>query len=229
MNWDRAVRTLCLVALTVALIWGVIWRLAPALQAWGNSAPGPTKPTVDAATAMIEFIDRPCASVDAKGHLLPDGPICELNQAIHDIRKITTQSGKQVEQTGTIITAAAHNLDTVGESVKETAGHLNKTVDAATETLHGASATLQTINGQAGPLMQAYTQSGNDLDAILKDHAIHQTLDNVQSMTSSGAGILADSKLITDKFSHDYLTPVPWYKQPGKMITLGFDAALLAK
>jgi hypothetical protein len=195
-------------------VWGCfgLTRVAYiALEKWGDSAPGPTKPAVDSTTALLDFVRRPCASLDKDGHLLPDGPICELDQAIHDIRKITTASGKQVQQTGQLVDATAKTMETVGESVKDTASHLDKTADAGTETLQAASKTLDVgtttlaeVNDRAVPLMAAYTRSGEALDDLLRENAVplHTTLVHVAGMSESGDKMLVDAQWKTHRLLH---------------------------
>ena len=219
------------ITLAALSVWGCfgLTRVAyTAIEKWGDSAPGPTKPAVESTTALLDFVRRPCASVDAFGHLLPDGPICELNQAIHDIRKITTASGKQVQQTGQLIDATARTMGTVGESVKGTAGHLNKTADAATGTLNAATDMLgegkRTI-AAAQPLLSQLTANGaslqettDTLNDTLKRQAIGKLLDNA-------AGISGDFRTIADKATADFIRPVPWWQQPikksGQIIDIG--------
>lgn len=46
------------------------------------------------------------------------------------------------------------------------------------------------------------TTTVTDLDALLKDKALHQSIDNFQSMTSSGSSILADAAFETHKLAH---------------------------
>ncbi|MGP8269119.1 MAG: hypothetical protein ACLQLH_03550 [Terracidiphilus sp.] len=46
------------------------------------------------------------------------------------------------------------------------------------------------------------TATVTDLDALLKDKAIHQSIDNFQSMTTSGASILADGAFEAHKLAH---------------------------
>jgi uncharacterized protein YdbL (DUF1318 family) len=199
-------------------VWGFVGltRIGyTAIEKWGNSAPGPTKPAVESTTALLDFVRRPCASVDAAGHLLPDGPICELNQAIHDIRKITTASGKQVQQTGQLIDATARTMGTVGESVKGTAGHLNKTADAATGTLNAAADTLgegkRTI-AAAQPLLAQLTANGASLQATtdtlndtLKRKAVGEMLDNLAGITGHVDGMSSDLQVKL----HPILNPDP--------------------
>jgi uncharacterized protein YdbL (DUF1318 family) len=228
-----AAGAITLAALSVYGCFGLTRVAYTAIEKWGDSAPGPTKPAVESTTALLDFIRRPCASVDKDGHLLPDGPICELNQAIHDIRKITTASGKQVQQTGQLIDATARTMGTVGESVKGTAGHLNKTADAATGTLNAATDTLgegkRTI-AAAQPLLAQLTANGASLQATtdtlndtLKRKAVGEMLDNLAGVTAHGNAIAIDFQQVADKARADYLRPVPWWQQPIKHAGDVFD------
>ncbi len=210
--------------LTLGVIGRGFWR-------WGSAAPD-LAPTLTRMNATLDLIDRPCASVDAKGKLLPDGPICEIDQMIHDVRKITTSSGKQVEQTGQLINAATGNLNKAGDSVTELTEHLNKTADAATGltvALTGDANEAKTTIAGFQPLVAAYTQSGNDLDALLKDHAIHDTLTDLQVTTQNIGGITADLRQVSDKETAEFLKPVPWWKWPfkraGQFIDIGAAVA----
>jgi hypothetical protein len=77
------------------------------------------------------------------------------------------------------------------------------------------------------PLILNAGDAVEDIDGFIKRTS--PILANVDSMSASGAGIMANGKTVSDKITYDFTHPVPWYKQPGKIITLGFDAALLAK
>src|SRR5208282_270217 len=194
-------------ALTLGALWGGsgLTRIAyTALEKWGNSAPDAT-PTLTKLNATLDFVNRPCASVDASGHLLPDGPICELDEAIHDIRKITTASGKQVKQTGALVTAVASNLDTVGESVKQVAGRLTVTADAATGALGEAQGTI----AAGKPLLASLTRNSDDLNVMLKENApsLHLTLTSAADFTANASSITLDLRKVADKETADYLKP----------------------
>lgn len=108
---------------------------------------------------------------------------------------------------------------------------LKGTTDAGTQLELQAVTTLQTMDSKTGMLLDAYTASGRDLDALIQENSpsVRTVLQNSASMTGSGAGILADGKVVSDKITYDYTHPVKWYQQPWKLVTLGVDAALLAK
>lgn len=154
-----------------------------------------TREAIAASTATLEFINRPCMSLDAKGHLLPDGTLCQFNQAIHDMRKIVTQSGEQVKQTGLVITAASRNLDKAGDSVTDLTGHLTKTADAATETARSASATLQTANETIGALkapIAASTLAVQHFDALVTSDSLASAIEHADSTLGHVDGITGD-------------------------------------
>ena len=183
-----------------------------------------TRGAIAASTATLEFINRPCMSLDAKGHLLPDGTLCQFNQAIHDMRKIVTQSGEQVKQTGLVITAASRNLDKAGDSVTDLTGHLTKTADAATETARSASTALQTANETIGALkapIAASTLVLQHFDALVSNPIWLEAGKNIVGMTASGDLILADGSRVSKKFADDYTKKqTPWMR----FLHLGGDA-----
>lgn len=116
----------------------------------------------------------------------------------------------------------------VTAALTDEVGALHKTTDAATGLTQQLTTDARTANDtieDAQPLLEAYTQSGKDLDVILKDKAIHETFVNLQSATRSGAGILADGKKVADEATRKFLMPVPWWKQPiskgGELIDIG--------
>lgn len=212
-----AAGAITLAALSVYGSFGLCQHIIIAVDHWGNAAPGPTKPAVDATTDLLDLIRRPCASVDKNGHLLPDGPICEIDQAIHDIRKITTASGTQVQQTGQLIDATAKAMGTVGDSVKDTAGHLNKTADAATGTLNATTRFVDTltIDSQTAnrlltelqSLIASYTATGDDLDTAIKTANGIMASPNVTIMLANGAQFTTTAVQLEQKLAQCTLHP----------------------
>ena len=218
MNWNTAIRTAYLGMLTGAALWGGLSlypHLVRAVDAWGAAAPD-TAATIAKTNTLLDFVSRPCASVDAKGHLLPDGPICELNQAIHDIRKITTASGKQVQQTGRLIDSTTATMTEAGDSVKKVADKLSETAVATAGLTTEFTKTVATVNGRIPGLMDHADATVGDLDAILKDNAIHQTLASTAGITANFDGVTFDFARVTHKAAEDYLTPKPWYRKVGR-------------
>ena len=191
----------------------VSYYTAWALQRWGEASP---TATIAKMNDTLDSINAPCK--DFQGDYTC-GPIQQLSQTEKNVGILAARSAQQVQQTGVLVTAVAHNLDTVGEAVKDTAGHLDKTADAATGTLGEATDTLsegkRTISA-AQPMLAAYTQSGIDLDVLLKRKAIGDLLDNLAGVTAHGNAIAGDFQQVADKARADYLRPVPWWQQPIK-------------
>ena len=96
---------------------------------------------------------------------------------------------------------------------------LYKTTDAATGltmALTGDATEAKTTIAAAQPLLASYTQSGNDLDALLKDHAVRDTITDVEFTTQNLAGVTNDLRRVADKETEEFLKPVPWWKWPIK-------------
>ena len=100
------------------------------------------------------------------------------------------------------------------------------TDDAATANLDALSDPAKGLPA----MVASYTAAGDNLNAILRQKAIAEILANVDSMTGSGAEILADGKKVTDKATADYLAPQPWWKKAGRYASDAFDyGALFAR
>ena len=216
--------TLCLLA--VALSAGFFAWDSHQTQVALRASIAPVGATVAGLNQTIDLVNQPCNSVDAKGHLLPDGPICELDTAIHDIRKITTVSQQQVQQTGALVTATAHTLTTVGLSVQQTATALSGTATAATGTLQEGQRTLAAFQ----PVLGHADAAVADLDAALKADAgpFNATLVNVQNITGSTARITNDAERVADDATEKYFKPEPWYKKAVPALTVGAKIAAYA-
>lgn len=155
---------------------------------------------------------------------------CGLIPAVRDVAvnagAATVAMQRQIEQTEPLIQSAAI-------AVQDTSQHLNKTIDAATETTLQARTDLGTLNESLAatrPLIEAYTRSGNNLNALLERPAIPQLVDSAAALTSNAAGISADAKRIADKLTADYFSTQPWYKKIGRYASDAFDyGALFAR
>lgn len=155
---------------------------------------------------------------------------------LHEVNKAIVKAGDAVVSTQIQEQVATSHLNATLDGIQTIPGHVNTLVDSGSRTLDTATTTLASVSiltsevgSKVPPLLEAYTQTGDDLDALLKSHAVNDTLTNVDSMTASGAGILANGKTVSDKITYDFMHPVPAWKQPMKILQLGFDAALLAK
>jgi len=203
--------------LTLGVIGRGFWR-------WGSAAPD-LAPTLTKLNQALDTVNHSCAPG-------PCGTLANVDKLTVKIGDLAVTSQRQVAQSSAIVTAAAANLNKAGDSVTELTGHLNKTADAATGltvALTGDANEAKTTIAGFQPLVAAYTQSGNDLDALLKDHAIHDTLTDLQVTTQNIGGITSDLRQVSDKETAEFLKPVPWWKWPfkraGQFIDIGAAVA----
>lgn len=174
--------------------------------------------------STLEFINRPCASVDERGKLLQDGPICELDQAIRDLRKIATLSSNQVTQSGQLIQAATKTIGQVGTKVGEEIDALKGTTDAATGTAQELTKSLATLNDKdkglpaflaASTGLLANANGGvTDLRTFLKSNAVTEAAQNLSDMTFTGKDMLETADQVEQKATKHYLHPSknPWVR-----------------
>lgn len=201
----------------------------PALKIAAAGAQAALSPTgAGVPTLMNEARDitiallRPCKpGLPASCGLIP-----AVDQVAAATGSTTAAIGQQIAQTQPLIQSAA-------AAVTNTAGNLNKTIDAATGAVTQARDDLKSLDtpiSDAGPLLEAYTRSGRDLNAILERPAIGRLLDSSAAVTQNAAGISADGKKITDKLTSDYLSPQPWWKKVGRFASDTYDyGALFAR
>ena len=152
----------------------------------------------------------------------PCGLIPGMNATIGAIGSTVTTMQQQVAQTGTLITATAHNLDTVGDSVKQVAGSLSATAAAATGTLNAATDDVIAAKvpiAKMGPLLDAYTATGTHLDALLTNPAIPEMMKNGQAASGDFDEIAFDGRRIADDATKKYFTPLPWYRKALPYVT----------
>ncbi len=169
--------------------WGGWNQILVAVDQWGDSAPD-LKPTLD-----------------------------EVNKAAVKIGDEIVTTQLQERSTAPHITAAVDALKESAVHLSGTADSLSKTAAAGTGTLNAATEAIgegQRTIAAAQPLLAAYTQSGYDLDAILKRKAIGDILDNAAGLTAQGNAISADFRQVADKAREDYLRKVPWWEKPIK-------------
>ena len=196
-----AIASAALLGLAVWGCFGLNRHLIVALDKWGNAAPD-LKPTLDAIIG-------------------PRGTLHEVNKAAVKIGDAIVQTQLVERATTPHVTAAmdqfgaaAVHLSGTADALSGTAHAATGTLQAATETFGEGKRTLETFNAKAGPLLDAYTNAGNDFDALLKRKAIGDLLDNLAGATGQGNAILGDFRQVADKARADYLKPVPWYMQP---------------
>ena len=173
-----------------AIAWGA-WRvgvLADSVKVPDLSATvAKANSTLDVASATFASVNRPCAPG-------PCGTLAEANKAIVKVGDaiVTTQLQERAIAPATV--AAVDSLATI-------APHINPVFDSTRIAIDKASGTIDTINVKIGPMFDAYTQLGNNLNATLAENRLHiaSTLANVDGITANGNGILADVKVETDQ------------------------------
>lgn len=202
---------LCAIALTAAAIYGgfgITRHVIVAVDKWGDSAPD-LKPTLDAISG-------------------PRGTLHEVNKAVVKMGDavVTTQLQERAIAPATI--ATLNSLATIAPHANLVLDNSKLTLDAATQTAQALTDTLgegkRTI-AALQPLEASLTRNSDDINAVIRDNApsLHLTLQNAASMTSSGAGILADGKTVADKSTADYLKAHTKWGTVGARLWGGYD------
>ena len=138
------------------------------------------------------------------------GPILQASQTEKDIGILAARSAQQVQQTGTLVTAVAHNLDTVGDSVKTVASSLSETATAATGTLQSATATVDSLRVGLAPLYPASSAFLSHSDAAMTD--LDARIRAFAPLETNLTDVVGNVKVITSDFhvwSHPFLNPEP--------------------
>lgn len=152
---------------------------------------------------------------------------------IPSVRQVALNTGAATLAMKTEIDQTQPLIQNAALAVSSMSDHLNQTADAATAATLQARTDLFTLNGSIAatqPLLEAYTRSGNDLNAILERKAVTEIIDNFASTTGSLAGVMADGKKVTDKATADYLSPKPWWRKLGAYAGDTYDyGALFAR
>jgi hypothetical protein len=142
------------------------------------------------------------------------GTLYQANKAIVKVGDaiVTTQLQERAIAPHTI--AAVDGLKFAAAKLGNSADSLSKTADAATGLTVALTTDAQTANqtiAAAQPVLGQMGQDAADLDALLKDRAVTDTLTNVQFVTQNLGGITADFGRVTKKAADDYTTPrTPW-------------------
>ena len=201
---------------------GLTRHLIVAVDRWGTGAPSPGK--ID---AIADALTRPCGS----GH--PCGTLANLDKGITKIGDAIVTTQLEERAAAPHVIEAMDTFNVAAAKLGGSADALTGTAHAGTATLDAATANLDALGDPAKGLpamVASYTAAGDNLNAILRQKAIAEILANVDSMTGSGAEILADGKKVTDKATADYLAPQPWWKKAGRYASDAFDyGALFAR
>jgi hypothetical protein len=148
----------------------------------------------------------------------PCGTLANVDKVVVKVGDAIVQTQLVERGTSPHVIAAMDTLNASASKLGGTADALTGTAQGATQTLAAASTDLKTLDTSLTafpPLLERSTATVGDLDALLKDKAVYGTLDNVQSMTSSGSAILIDARTLADKTTGDILKPKPWWQKIG--------------
>ncbi len=172
----------CLIAAACLVGWAA-WR-------WGESAPGPTGAIVEGVAQVLAAVNRPCAPGPCGTLAVADKTITKVGDAI-----VTTQLQERAIAPHTLaavdaLKGSANALTATSQAATGSFRALDGSAYALTGTLHAATDTLHAAKAP----IDAFTTDAVDLDAILKDRAIHETLTNIAGMTDSGNKMLADAQ-----------------------------------
>ena len=215
MNWQTPkliAETLCLLAV----------GLSAAFFAWdthqtqvvirGEVGAIALPQTIQGLNAALDTINGRCGA----GH--PCGTLANVDKVVVKVGDAIVQTQLVERGTSPHVIAAMDTLNASASKLGGTADALTGTAQGATQTLAAASTGLKTLDTSLTafpPLLERSTATVGDLDALLKDKAVYGTLDNVQSMTSSGSAILIDARTLADKTTGDILKPKPWWQKIG--------------
>ena len=182
---------------------------------------------VQSAHDTLDAVNRPCGA----GELC--GLLAQANKTIVKVGDAVVTTQIQERKAAPHAIAAMDSLGSAAEKLGKSADSLSKTSDAATESAQALTITLDTANGallESKTAIQSFQRSGDDLDALLKDQAIHRTLDNIADTSGNVNRITFDAQRVSGKITDDFLTPKPWYKKVGKYAGDTFDVgAFLAR
>lgn len=211
-----AAGAITLAALSVYGSFGLCRHVIVAVDRWGSAAP-----TSGKTDAILDHINRPC-----KGASGPDacGTLAQINKTAID-------AGDAIVRTQLIERASQPHIISAMDEFGQTAKHLSGTADslsvtarAATGTLGAATDTLtegkRTI-AAAQPLMESYTRSGNDLDALLTRKSVGEILDHTAGITDHADVISSDAQRVSDDLTRRYFEKEPWWKKIGPFAEFG--------
>jgi methyl-accepting chemotaxis protein len=165
--------------------------------------------SLDGLSTTITSVNNTLTQINKSCAPGPCGTLANVNKTIVKIGDIAVTTQRQVAQTNTLIVATANSLSSVSS-------HVNKVADQATTDL----ATTNEIIAGLKPIEQHTDEAVENVNDILKDNAIHQTIDNLGTFTASLTGttqniqgITGDGKRVADDLTTKYFTPQPLWKK----------------
>lgn len=210
MRYYYAALVTALCALCVWGGFGLTKHLTEAIDRWGNAAPN-FQPTLDA-------LNRPCGN----GH--PCGLIANANKTLVKVGDAIVTTQLTERKATPHVTAAMDALKDSAVQLSGTANAATGSLTAATDALNEGKRTIQA----AQPLLASYTRAGDSLNDLLRDRAIHQTVQNVADMTASGSIVMGNAAKVSTKLTNDFTAKKPWYRKLGPMAGDLFDYGALA-
>jgi chromosome segregation ATPase len=145
------------------------------------------------------------------------------------IEDLATDAHGSLSQIDLTLAALRSNSDALNAELAEFKG----TTQAATGGVQALTADLtalqQPISASQALLARA-TGTVSDLDTLLKQNAITDTLDNVSGTSAHLELITGDLQKVSDKLTNDFVAPKPWWKKIGPSLSDLYDyGALVAR
>lgn len=205
----------CLVAVTAFGLWG---------------ASGLTK------HAIVALDEWSSAGVQIQATLVkvngPHGTLVELDKTILATKSLEVHADLILAHEEKQLGALDGYTQQLVTKFSDLADHGDKTLDAANNTLAATTIAVNSLDTSIQNLTPAETNAAAslaDLDALLKNPQIPDTLNNIDRLTLATAvgteqlsGIAADTHKMTTKLEHDIDAPKPWYT---KVLPFSTDAA----
>jgi methyl-accepting chemotaxis protein len=162
------------------------------------------QPIVALVNQTLVNVNRPC-----HGPFGPDacGTLAQINKVAIAAADVANASAKQVEQSGTLITATTKNIDTIGS-------HLSGTADTASTSLQDITkhitpvldSTNAAVQGLA-PIEVSANKTVADLDAEIQNPDLQRILANVADMTLTGTHMMKTTDAVETKLTQCTLRP----------------------
>lgn len=175
--------------------------------------------------STLDIVNHPCAPG-------PCGTLANVDKLVVKVGDIAVDTQKQVRQTGVLINTASQSLTSTSQTLNAQLSHMGPLLDSARAASDALPVTLQHVNTAVDgitPVLASTDGAVGDFRRFLTAPALIGTLNNVDSMTGSWAGVSGDLRKVADKTTADYLRPVPWYlwpvKRGGELLDIGAAVA----
>lgn len=200
--------------LTVSTVGGalVFWDLHKLLT-WSTTAAYNLSLSAWSANQTVAALNAPCVGFHGSETC---GVLAQASQTTKNLGIVAGLAAQQVKQSATLINASTGAVNSAADAVRTLSERANQTADAVTTLLGTANTTVAAAQAPINaltPLLGHSDAAVSDLDALLKDEALHQTIVNVDLTTASMAGVTGDLRKVSDKLTGDLLAPKPWYRK----------------